>query len=232
MSPCGTCKRSSFRISFQIYFLYIFYGIFRSGLYVSELFYILGDLDDRIRPLVFTVRQWAAEKSLTKKKPTSFTNFHITCLVLSFLQQLNEPILPTVNDLIKQARPEDTRCTEDKENYTFLRDLQQIEFKTKNTSSLEDLFLEFLEYFGTFDFGQHMISLGTGKKMQKFEATPLQIINPFQTDQNWGRTVSYDECMSFKIEAQHTLGEYISISENDPSTNESCGLLDIFSRTN
>lgn len=163
---------------------------------------MFGEMDSRVRPLVFAVRQWAKEMNLARKKPGSFTNFHITCLVLSFLQHLNEPILPTVNELMKQARPEDVRRTEDNQNYTFIRDLEKVHFHTKNTSSLEELFLEFLEYYGKFDMQTYMITLGSTKKIRKFEPSPLHIVNPFETEQNWGRNVTHDECAVFKIEGK------------------------------
>jgi poly(A) RNA polymerase len=51
---------------------------------MSELLYLYGELDRRVRPLVFTVRRWAKEQGLIQDlRPTpSFTNFSLTLLVL------------------------------------------------------------------------------------------------------------------------------------------------------
>merc|ERR1739838_101591 len=37
----------------------------RSGYYMSELLYLYGCMDDRVRPLIFAIRRWAQEKHIT-----------------------------------------------------------------------------------------------------------------------------------------------------------------------
>ncbi len=71
-----------------------------SGYHMSELLYLYGELDPRVRPLVFVVRKWAREHGLTEEaRPTSFfTNFTLTSLVLFFLQAKHK-MLPPFADL-------------------------------------------------------------------------------------------------------------------------------------
>lgn len=100
-------------------------------------------MDKRVRPLVFTVRRWAKEIQLDKRAKTNcVTSFQLTCLVISFLQKLQNPILPTVKELTDKARDIDARRTENDRSYSFLQDLNILQFKTTNTSTLEELFMQ------------------------------------------------------------------------------------------
>lgn len=195
---------------------------------MSELFYLFGEIDARVRPLVFLVRQWAQEVKLTSKTRTnSLTNFQITCLVLSFLQQLPDAILPTVPELVSKARKSDVRYSNDNRSYTFLRDINELKFETKNTSSLEELFAQFLEFYGTFEFTKHLIALTSNKPIRKIEALPLQIANPFELEQNWSRNVCSEECTSFKMHCQDTLADLMDTDATTPKKDR-WGLLSMF----
>lgn len=202
----------------------------RTGFHISELFYIFGELDERVRPLVFVVRRWAQEMQLTSKTRTNtITNFQLTCLVLSFLQQLPKPILPTVPELVAKAQKSDVRLSEDNRSYTFLRDISSIQFQTENTSSLDELLIQFFEFYGTFDFTKYVVSLTSKQPIRKIEPTALQIANPFEMEQNWSRNVASDECVALKMHAQNSFAELMDM--NSPTTSnatERWGLLSIF----
>lgn len=147
-------------------------------------------------------------------------------MVISFLQQLQKPILPTVHELQVKARKVDVRLSDENRRYTFLRDPNEIQFKTQNTSTLEELFLQFLEFYGTFDFSKQLISLLISNK-PKIEPSALQISNPFEMEQNWGRNVSSDECLAFKMSAQNTLADLIDIDDLRKPNKNRWGLLSI-----
>lgn len=73
---------------------------------MSDFLYIMGELDDRVRPLVFAIRKWAKEVGLTNASPGRWmTNFSLTLLVLAFLQKplRSPPVLPSLNTLVKLA---------------------------------------------------------------------------------------------------------------------------------
>lgn len=70
----------------------------------SELLYIYGNLDPRVRALVFTARCWARAHGLTSSIPGPWiTNFSLTMMVLFFLQKRNPPIVPTLDQLKELA---------------------------------------------------------------------------------------------------------------------------------
>lgn len=75
---------------------------YRTALHMSEILYLFGSIDDRVRPLVFTIRKWADEVGLTNSSPGRWiTNFSLTLLVLAFLQRtpVSSPILPSLNSI-------------------------------------------------------------------------------------------------------------------------------------
>lgn len=69
---------------------------------MSDLLYTLSTIDNRVRPLIFTIRRWAYQMGLTNNSPGRWiTNFSLTLMVLFFLQKVN--ILPAVNSLMSLA---------------------------------------------------------------------------------------------------------------------------------
>uniref|UniRef100_A0A8C2DHX3 Mitochondrial poly(A) polymerase n=1 Tax=Cyprinus carpio TaxID=7962 RepID=A0A8C2DHX3_CYPCA len=70
----------------------------------SELLFLYGQLDPRVRHLVFSVRCWARAHSITSSIPGAWiTNFSLTVMVVFFLQQRNPPILPSLDRLKELA---------------------------------------------------------------------------------------------------------------------------------
>ncbi len=75
-------------------------SICRIALKSSELLYIYGQLDPRVRPLVFMIRHWARYQSITSPNPGYWiTNFPLTLLVVYFLQSRPKPIVPSFDYL-------------------------------------------------------------------------------------------------------------------------------------
>lgn len=65
---------------------------------MSEVLFLYGELDSRVKPLVFTIRKWAKDNKLTNIYPgRTITNFSLTLLVIFYLQQIN--ILPVINKM-------------------------------------------------------------------------------------------------------------------------------------
>lgn len=148
---------------------------------MSELLYMFGELDERVRPLIFTIRRWAQSCGLTNPSPGRWiSNFSLTCLVIFFLQQMKQPILPTINALMKLASPQDVRITEDGVNCTFGRDFERISFQSRNTHQINDLLLQFFEYYSQFDFQNRAISLNEGRPIAKPDHSALYIVNPLE----------------------------------------------------
>lgn len=63
---------------------------------MSEILYMFGELDKRVRPLIFTLRRWARDQGLIHDiRPTQFfTNFTITLMAIFFLQKKYKMLPP------------------------------------------------------------------------------------------------------------------------------------------
>lgn len=168
----------------------------RIALKSSELLYMYGALDSRVRALVFSVRCWARAHSLTSSIPGAWiTNFSLTMMVIFFLQRRSPPILPTLDYLKTLADAED-KCIIEGHNCTFVRDLNRIK-PSGNTETLELLLKEFFEYFGNFAFNKNSINIRQGREQNKPESSPLHIQNPFETSLNISKNVSQSQLQKF-----------------------------------
>ncbi|KAM7347761.1 mitochondrial poly(A) polymerase [Cochliomyia hominivorax] len=205
-----------------------------SGFYMSELLYMFGEFDERVRPLTFCIRRWASACGLTNPSPGRWiSNFSLTCLVIFFLQQAKQPVLPAINALIKTAKQEDVRITEDGINCTFARDFQNVGFRSKNTSNTSELLLQFFEFYSQFDFQNKAISLNEGRAIAKPDHSALYIVNPLEQLLNVSKNVSLEECERLRIEVRNAAwvleSEVETQLQNDlEKTQESWGLLSLF----
>ncbi|XP_057881523.1 poly(A) RNA polymerase, mitochondrial [Melospiza georgiana] len=162
----------------------------------SELLYIYGCLDSRVRALVFAIRCWARVHGLTNSAPgTWITNFSLTMMVMFFLQRRSPPIIPTLDQLKELAGEKDKHIIGGYD-CSFVSDLRKIK-PTKNTETLDVLLSEFFEYFGNFDFRKNSINLRKGKEVNKPESSPLYIWNPFEQDLNISKNVNQPQLEKF-----------------------------------
>lgn len=175
-----------------------------TGLYMSELLYLFGEIDDRVRPLTSIIRKWAQVCGLTNPSPGPWiTNFSLTCLVLFFLQTLNKPILPSMKQLVKEASEDDIRVTDDSINCTFLRDIKKLKFQTDNNDKLSFLLKQFFEFYSQFDFKNRAVSLIEGTSTIKPEHSAMWIMNPFEPFLNVSKNVSFEEVERLGLETRN-----------------------------
>lgn len=202
-----------------------------TGVYMSELLYMYGQLDERVQPLVFCVRQWAKCVGLTNPNPGRWiSNFSLTLLVLYFLQSLKQPLLPSINVLIAKSRKEDRRTTEDNINCTFLRDLNALNFQTQNTDPVQELLAQFFDFYSQFDFATRGLSLNEAKTILKPDHSAMYIVNPLETNLNVSKNLSLEETERFRIEVRNAAWILESGAEHKDADG-SWGLLSLF-RTN
>ena len=194
---------------------------------MSELLYMFGEMDPRVRPLAFCIRNWAQAVGLTHSSPGRWiSNFSLTMLVMFFLQQLNQPILPSIDHLIKNATVKDLRITDDNINCTFQRDLNKLDFKTTNIDPLGRLLIEFFEFYSQFEFGNRGISLNESKSIVKPDHSAMYIVNPLEPMLNVSKNISLEETERFKAEVKNAswILESFHLKSSDPTW----GLLALF----
>ncbi|XP_068438018.1 poly(A) RNA polymerase, mitochondrial isoform X2 [Clinocottus analis] len=155
----------------------------------TELLYLYGELDPRVRHLVFTVRCWARAHGVTSSIPGAWiTNFSLTIMVMFFLQTRSPPIIPTLDHLRDLAGPADKSVIEGND-CTFVSDFSKIRLQS-NTQTQEKLLWEFFEFYSTFAFNSMSISIRKGKEQGKPELAPLHIQNPFEISLNVSKNVN------------------------------------------
>ncbi|XP_006001967.1 poly(A) RNA polymerase, mitochondrial isoform X3 [Latimeria chalumnae] len=162
----------------------------------SELLYVYGSLDPRVRALVFSVRCWARVHGLTSSIPGAWiTNFSLTMMVLFFLQRRSSPIIPTL-DQLKSLAGTDGKCIIEGHDCTFVTNLSKITLP-ENTDTPGQLLQEFFEFYGNFTFSKNSINIRKGKEQNKPEASPLHIQNPFEQSLNVSKNVNQTQLEKF-----------------------------------
>lgn len=190
------------------------------------MMYAFGMLDSRVRPFVFLVRRWAKEFKLTRHGPgDSMTNFQISYMALSFLQNVAEPVIPTFTDMIHILESYGTEKFDDFSNKSFIFDLNKIRFQSKNTSTIFELFRQFLVYYQDFDFDQYMITLRQAGKFPKKDGSPLYLENVFRPTAAWGDNVSRFEIDTFKIMVREAIDEVDHIILEPQENDDEWGIL-------
>ncbi|GAB1609421.1 poly(A) RNA polymerase, mitochondrial-like [Argonauta hians] len=145
-----------------------------SGVTMSNLMYVLGVMDPRVCPLVFTVRHWAKVSNITHQHPGPWlSNFMLSLLVVCFLQLRQKPILPPFVSILKGNTQTDN--------------------VNDDETPLGDLLIEFFNFYSAFDFKEHALSPLHGKCFRKPDYSALYIENPLDLEKNIAKNVSSKE---------------------------------------
>ncbi|OCT75559.1 hypothetical protein XELAEV_18030739mg [Xenopus laevis] len=168
----------------------------RIALRSSELLYIYGSCDHRLRALVFTLRCWARVHGITSAIPGAWiTNFSLTMMILFFLQKRSPSVIPTLDQLKGLAGKEDKHII-DGHDCSFVSNLNTIK-PTQNSEALNVLLGDFFEFYGNFDFSKNCIDIRKGKEQNKPEVSPLYIQNPFEQTLNVSKNVNQSQLDRF-----------------------------------
>lgn len=177
------------------------------------------------------VRRWAKEFEITRYNARdNFTNFQLSYMCLSFLQQLKEPIIPTLDDVIRQMDCTNSNGSSSTDRKIFMFDCDRFQFETKNTDTVLELFKQFLDYYEAFDFSKYMISLRSIEQRLKPDPSPVYLENVFDSTHPWGGNVSDAETSTFKIMIRQTQQEMEQCSAKPNNQAEDWGLLEIISK--
>ena len=69
---------------------------FRLAIRNTELIKAYAALDDRIRPLAITLKNWGAAKRLTGSGSHQISNYALVLMLLHFLQRTQPPVVPVL----------------------------------------------------------------------------------------------------------------------------------------
>uniref|UniRef100_A0A8C4DAM3 Mitochondrial poly(A) polymerase n=1 Tax=Dicentrarchus labrax TaxID=13489 RepID=A0A8C4DAM3_DICLA len=188
----------------------------RVAMKTTELLYLYGELDPRVRHLVFIVRCWARVHGITSSISGAWiTNFSLTIMVLFFLQRRNPPIIPCLDHLKDLAGPMDNSMIEGND-CTFVSDLSKIQLQ-RNTETLDQLLHEFFEFYSAFAFSKMSIDIRKGKEQIKPVKNHLHIQNPFDSSLNISKNVNAAQLERFVALCQESTWLLEQTKTNTPS---------------
>ncbi|CAF4115640.1 unnamed protein product [Rotaria sp. Silwood2] len=190
---------------------------FKSSYYMSKLLWGLSSIDSRVAPLVFVIRRWAREASITQSTPGPwFSNFQMTLLVLFYLQSIR--ILPKLNYINEQSvttpsssPSQDATSTngdlsDDLILMNELENIRRVHPNKSNNDSLATLFKGFFSFYENFDFQSSVITLlerqNTLKSLLiqagKDKEWPIYLENPLVPSMNASKNLVESEGERFR----------------------------------
>nr|KAF6438079.1 hypothetical protein HJG59_008761 [Molossus molossus] len=170
----------------------------RLALHNSRFLSLCSELDERVRPLVYTVRCWAQGRGLSGSGPL-LNNYALTLLVIYFLQTRNPPVLPTVTQLTQKAG-EGEQVEVDGWDCSFPRDASRLEPST-NKEPLSSLLAQFFSCVSCLDLRGSLLSLREGQALpiagglpsnlwEGLRLGPMNLQDPFDLSHNVAANVT------------------------------------------
>ncbi|CAF0766092.1 unnamed protein product [Rotaria sp. Silwood1] len=190
---------------------------FKSSYYMSKLLWSLSSIDSRVAPLVFVIRRWAREASITQSTPGPwFSNFQMTLLVIFYLQSIE--ILPKLNYINEQSVTTSSSLssqdvtsvngdlTDDLILMNELENIRRVHPNKSNNDSLAILFKGFFSFYENFDFQSSIITLlerqNTSKssliQAGKEKEWPIYLENPLVPSMNASKNLVESEGKRFR----------------------------------
>lgn len=138
----------------------------------SKLIRFYCFFDPKFHILAYVVKYWAHIHELIK--PGQLSSYALINMLIFFCQQLNDPLIPTVNNM----RDKYFQNLKQSENAKLAKALVKIEWNClvcfqkgyyqgfgKNKELISILLLKFYEFLMNFNYSKHIISIASGKHM-------------------------------------------------------------------
>ncbi|OAF66649.1 hypothetical protein A3Q56_05629 [Intoshia linei] len=136
----------------------------RSTYLTSKVLYTLTKLSPLFRKITLNVKHWATSNRInTAPAGRAISNFMLSSMVIHYLQNQTEPMLPPLNCFFDPALQ-----------------VPKIEYN----GSLEKHFKNFFEYYENFDFKKYGISIYNGNRFSRNSEACMEIQNAARLDHN------------------------------------------------
>ncbi|KAK8075004.1 putative polynucleotide adenylyltransferase [Apiospora hydei] len=155
------------------------------------------DIDERVRPLAMIIKYWTRRRVMNDAGTAAFggtlSSYTWICMIIAFLQLRKPPVVPALHQQLQYRLPK-----KDGEPSPFADDVEKLRgICAKNKSTLGELLFQFFRFYAhEFDYGEHALSVRSGKLMRKTEKkhwhlainNQLCVEEPFNTMRNLGNT--------------------------------------------
>lgn len=129
------------------------------GVYNTQFILKLFKFDRRIHPLMVVLKIWAKSWGITKT--TRMTNYCLFLLVVFYLQNCPNPILPPMKRFSSGVAPQISEGV----NFAFNERLPN---HTKNGANILTLVKGFFKFYSEFNFAENIICTYLGKSLNRF----------------------------------------------------------------
>ncbi|KAK8132649.1 hypothetical protein PG999_000822, partial [Apiospora kogelbergensis] len=152
------------------------------------------DIDERVRPLAMIIKYWTRQRIMNDAAfGGTLSSYTWICMIIAFLQLRKPPVVPALHQQLQYRLPK-----KDGEPSPFADDVEKLRgICSKNKSTLGDLLFQFFRFYAhEFDYGEHALSVRSGKLMKKTDKkhwhlainNQLCVEEPFNTMRNLGNT--------------------------------------------
>ncbi|KAK8122190.1 Pap 25a associated domain family [Apiospora sp. TS-2023a] len=152
------------------------------------------DIDDRVRPLAMIIKYWTRRRVMNDAAfGGTLSSYTWICMIIAFLQLRKPPVVPALHQQLQYRLPK-----KEGEPSAFADDVEKLRgIGAKNKSTLGELLFQFFRFYAhEFDYGEHALSVRSGKLMRKTEKkhwhlainNSLCVEEPFNTMRNLGNT--------------------------------------------
>ncbi|KAL8733233.1 MAG: hypothetical protein Q9166_002250 [cf. Caloplaca sp. 2 TL-2023] len=175
------------------------------------------EIDERVRPLAMIIKYWTRKRILNDADAKVFlalggtlSSYTWICMILSFLQTRNPPVLPCLH-----KRPHQCLVNSDGKPSAFADDLNTLHgFGQKNKETLGELLFHFFRrYAYEIDYETKVVSVREGtliskeaKKWHLMQNNRLCVEEPFNIERNLGNTADDISFRGLHLEIRRAFG--------------------------
>jgi len=164
--------------------------------------------DDRVAPLVVAVKKWANSCEINNAANRTFSSYALTIMAIHFLQSVK--VLPYLQN--KKKYNLDVNLVDGFDVQFYKPPYEYIIGFNKNAMSLGELFINFFEYYNSFDWDEDVVQIREKQMLGKFDKgwtlSPIAIEDPFELTHNLTHGIRYSNYWHIKKCINATCNEF------------------------
>uniref|UniRef100_A0A915CSS0 PAP-associated domain-containing protein n=1 Tax=Ditylenchus dipsaci TaxID=166011 RepID=A0A915CSS0_9BILA len=175
------------------------------AIYNSVMLQTYSKFDDRVPKLGLFIKAWAKLFDVNDASTGSLSSYAYIVLMINYLQNCEEPVLPFLQEAAKDASSE--RIDVDGWNAQFVSDtetLKELKKHCNNKRSVGELFYGFLKYYANrFDFEFNVVQIRSQQRVTKLDKSwngyYMCVEDPFDLSHNLTGGVKIRNFMHFMV---------------------------------